>query len=172
MLLQTKYLPKNVGTSRPIGQFRDDFPGFFQVRPAPSATHPRPKLLWIFGICLTLQSPLGAVQRKQFQKSEITMEVGGWVQVSLGFFVLENHPKIPLNQYRYFGVVYHVFCLYILYVGRNLWICAIHGWRCAIYGSILCTGIHGSRRNLWIALPIYRFFATSPGNNLTIISLL
>ena len=25
-----------------------------------------------------------------------------------------NHPKIPLNQYRYFGVVYHyVFCLYI-----------------------------------------------------------
>ena len=29
----------------------------------------------------------------------ITMEVGGWVQVSLGFVVVENHPKIPLNQY-------------------------------------------------------------------------
>ena len=38
------------------------------------------------------------------------MEVDGWVQVSLGnFFVFENHPKIPLNQYRYVGVVYHVY---------------------------------------------------------------
>ena len=38
------------------------------------------------------------------------MEVGGGlVQVSLGFLVfLENHPKIALNQYWYFGVVYHV----------------------------------------------------------------
>ena len=34
------------------------------------------------------------------------MEVGGWVQVSLGFFFWENHPKIHLNQYTYFGVVY------------------------------------------------------------------
>ena len=35
-----------------------------------------------------------------FQNSEITMEVGGWVQISLGFcFILENHPKIALNQY-------------------------------------------------------------------------
>ena len=30
---------------------------------------------------------LGAVQRKNSKKSEITMEVGGWVQVSLGFFL-------------------------------------------------------------------------------------
>ena len=36
------------------------------------------------------------------------MEVGGWVQVSLGLF-LENHPKIALNQYSYVGVVYHVY---------------------------------------------------------------
>ena len=37
------------------------------------------------------------------------MEVGGLVQVSLGFFVVvENHPKIPLNQHRYVGVVYHI----------------------------------------------------------------
>ena len=28
------------------------------------------------------------------------MEVGGWFQPSLGFF-LENDPKIPLNQYSY-----------------------------------------------------------------------
>ncbi len=46
------------------------------------------------------------------------MEVGGWVQVSLGFLFLENHPKIPLNQYRYFGVVYHVYsvCITLLKV--------------------------------------------------------
>ena len=49
------------------------------------------------------------------------MEVGGWVQVSLGFFL--NLPKIALNQYYYFGVVYHVYsvCMYILLkvVGYN-----------------------------------------------------
>ena len=42
-------------------------------------------------------------------------------------------------------------------VGRNLWICDIHGSRCAIYGSIRCAEIHGLRRNLWIAQgSIYR----------------
>ena len=38
--------------------------------------------------------------------------MGGWVQVSL--FFLENHPKIPLNQYRYFGVVYRMYSVYTL----------------------------------------------------------
>ena len=33
------------------------------------------------------------------------MEVGGWVQVSLGFFLVENQPKTALNQYRHFGVI-------------------------------------------------------------------
>ena len=30
------------------------------------------------------------------------------------FFCVENHPKIALNQYRYFGVVYHMYsvCIY------------------------------------------------------------
>ena len=32
------------------------------------------------------------------QKSEITMEVGGCVQVSLRFFLCGNFPKIVLNQ--------------------------------------------------------------------------
>ena len=41
---------------------------------------------------------LGAFKKK-IQKSEITMEVGGWVQVSFGFFLLENRPEIALNQY-------------------------------------------------------------------------
>ena len=41
----------------------------------------------------------GLCKEKKFKKSESTMEVGGWVQVSLGiFFGLENHPKISLNQ--------------------------------------------------------------------------
>ena len=40
----------------------------------------------------------GFAKKEKFQKSEFTMEVGGWVQVSLGFF-LENHPKIALSQY-------------------------------------------------------------------------
>ena len=34
--------------------------------------------------------------------------------------------------------------MYVL--GRNMWICAIHGSHCAIYGSIVRAGIHGSRR--------------------------
>ena len=44
------------------------------------------------------------------------MEVGGWVQVSHGIFVLGNHPKIALNQYWYLGVVYNVYyvCIYIV----------------------------------------------------------
>ena len=44
-------------------------------------------------------------------------------------------------------------CLCMLlgtYVGRNLWICAIHGSACAICGSIVCAEIHGCLRNLWI----------------------
>ena len=35
-------------------------------------------------------------------------------------------------------------------VGRNLWICDIHGSRCAIYESLVRAGIHGCLRNLWI----------------------
>ena len=39
------------------------------------------------------------------------MEVGGWEQVSLWIiiFFLENRPKVSINQYWYFGVVYHVY---------------------------------------------------------------
>ena len=39
------------------------------------------------------------------------MEVGGWVQDLIGIFVVENHPKIALNQYWYF--VYHVYSVCI-----------------------------------------------------------
>ena len=37
---------------------------------------------------------LGALQSNKF---EITMEVDGWVQVSLGIFFIENFHKIVLN---------------------------------------------------------------------------
>ena len=49
----------------------------------------------------------GCAKKTKFQKSEITMEVGhgGWQGLTQNFF-WENHPKIPLNQYRYFGEVY------------------------------------------------------------------
>ena len=45
--------------------------------------------------------------------------MGGWVQFSLGLF-LENRPKIALNQYCYFGVVYHVYYVCILYTLSNV----------------------------------------------------
>ena len=32
------------------------------------------------------------------------------------FFFLENHPKIVLNQYRYLGVVYHMYVYTLLKV--------------------------------------------------------
>ena len=35
--------------------------------------------------------------KTKFKKSEFTMEVGGWVQVSIGIFL--NHHKIALSQY-------------------------------------------------------------------------
>ena len=38
----------------------------------------------------------GFAKKKKFKKSEITLEVGGWFQVSLGFFF--NRPKIALEQ--------------------------------------------------------------------------
>ena len=50
----------------------------------------------------------------------------------------------------------------IIIVGRNLWICDIHGSACAICGSIGCAEIHGCLRILWIAqgsiYRSYRFF--------------
>ena len=62
---------------------------------------------------------MDCAKKRKFQKSEITMEVGGWVQVSLGIFVVEDHPKIALNQYSYFGVVYHMYsvCIWSGWVG-------------------------------------------------------
>ncbi len=40
----------------------------------------------------------------------------GWVGGSHSEFFWENHPKIAVKQYWYFGVVYHVYsaCIYTL----------------------------------------------------------
>ena len=41
----------------------------------------------------------GFAKQNKFQKSELPMKVGGWVQVTLNFVFLENHPKIAPNKY-------------------------------------------------------------------------
>ena len=44
----------------------------------------------------------------------------------------------------------------VFFVGRNLWICAIHGSCCAICGSLVRAGIHGSRSRRVVASAICR----------------
>ena len=52
---------------------------------------------YYFYFILSSQGPL---QSKKFQKSELTMRMGGLVQVSLGILLfLENRPNIAINQY-------------------------------------------------------------------------
>ena len=53
----------------------------------------------------------GALQRKKNQKSEITMEVGGWVQVSLRIFLWKISPK-PVHIF--WSSIPCVFYLYTL----------------------------------------------------------
>ena len=43
--------------------FLDDFPIFFFIQMGPGPTHPLPNYFWIFGIFLTLQSPLSECGR-------------------------------------------------------------------------------------------------------------
>ena len=57
---------------------------------------------------------------KEKKNPEITMEVGGWVEVSHGI-VLENVTKIALNQYCYFGVVYHMYSVCIC-IDKKFWL--------------------------------------------------
>ena len=50
------------------------------------------------------------------------MEVGGWVQVLLGIFFLENHPKIALNHFISLEyLIYHVYsvCIYMYIVIKS-----------------------------------------------------
>ena len=63
------------------------------------------------------------------QKSEIIMEVGGGSRSHSEFLCVENRPKIALNQYWYFGVVYHVYSVCI-YIAKSCWLlwfeCFVH----------------------------------------------
>ena len=55
--------------------------------------------------------------------------------------------KKPRQNTASSKVVVVVIVVLVLLFGRNLWICAIHdGSCCAICGSLVCAGIHGSRR--------------------------
>ena len=66
------------------------------------------------------------------------------------FFSSVTHP----HKICVYSVLEHINTfstqLFSPYVGRNLWICDIHGSACAIDGSIVCAEIHGYLRNLWI----------------------
>ena len=47
-----------------------------------------------------------------FKKSENTMEVGGWVQVSLGFFGGKSSQNIPKPVLIFWSSIQCVFCLH------------------------------------------------------------
>ena len=56
----------------------------------------------------------GFASKKKFKKSELTMEVGGWVQVSLGIFVCGKASQHSPKPVRIFwSSIPCVFCLYI-----------------------------------------------------------
>ena len=56
----------------------------------------------------------GLCKEKKLQKSEITMEVGGWVQVSLNFFwVGKSSQNIPKPVAICWISIPCVFCLYM-----------------------------------------------------------
>ena len=82
----------------------------------------------IFKIDFTLTNPAfwaplrSFAKKNKFQKSEITMEVGGGSTRSHSeFFCVENRPKISLNQFWYFGVVYHVYSV-CTYIAKSCWL--------------------------------------------------
>ena len=67
------------------------------------------------GICITIS---GCAKKKTFQKSENTMEVGGWVggwvQVSLGIFVCGKSSQNSSKPVHIFwSSIPYVFCLYV-----------------------------------------------------------
>ena len=64
----------------------------------------------------------GLCKEKKFQKSEISVEVGGWVQVSLGicFFCGKSSQNSPKPVLIFWSTLPCVFCLYILYIAKKL----------------------------------------------------
>ena len=52
-------------------------------------------------------------EKKKFKKSEITMEVGGWVRVSPEFFFGKSSQNSPKPVLIFCSSIPCVFCLYI-----------------------------------------------------------
>ena len=84
------------------------------------------KAYWLTQTAITMQWVLfgfwtksGALQRRKTSKNHNLL----WKWAGGSRSHSENHPKITLNQYWYFGVVYHVCSLYIYIVksGQLLW---------------------------------------------------
>ena len=66
------------------------------------------------------------------------MEVGGWVQVSLRIFFLENHPKSPKPVVISWSSIPCVFCLYMLKVVGYYDL------------SVLSMSVMGFQKKVWI----------------------
>ena len=56
---------------------------------------------------------IGALQRKKFKKSEFSMEMGGWVQVSLGIFLGKSSQNSSKQVMIFWSSIQCVLCLYI-----------------------------------------------------------
>ena len=67
---------------------------------------------------MILDTWLGAVQRNSSAKNPrlLWKWVGGSRSHSDFVLFFENHPKTALNQYRHFGVVYHMYsvCIHVV----------------------------------------------------------
>ena len=104
----------------------------------------------------TSGSLLGAVQRRKNSKNPriLWKWVGGSMSRSEFLFCL-NHPKIALNQYRYFGVVYHT---YILSVYTLLKVVSYYDL------SVLSMSVMVSKKSLdgggggWVGWALSKFF--------------
>ena len=83
--------------------------------------------------CLITGSPVQMHSLLMVQTQTCTRQYSGDTVT-----VVDQTPDIFATWVISFGVC----------VGRNLWICDIHGSACAIDGSIVCAEIHGYLRNL------------------------
>ena len=64
-------------------------------------------------VSFCLQGFLGALHQTKFKTSEITMEVGGWAQVSHRFFLGKSSQNSPKLVLIFWSSIPCVFCLYI-----------------------------------------------------------
>ena len=98
---------------------------------SPSSVYLSVRIYIGLSVCISnFRSELGALQRKKIQKIR-DYYGSGWVGPGLtrNFCLLENRPKIALNQYWYFGVVYHVYSVCIC-IAKSCWLlwfaCSVH----------------------------------------------